>query len=487
MRFAHVNGYNECVDCHNSHTLEIDYEECSTCHTGATAENVRDIRMPGSLVDYDGDGDVDEGVYYEIEGLRETLYTAMQTYSNDVIGTPIAYDEHAYPYFFVDTNGDGEAGEDEAVFPNAYNAFSPRLLQAAYNYQVSLKDPGAFAHNAKYHIQLLYDSIDSLNEALGDGIDLSAAHRDDAGHFDAATEAFRHWDEEGAVPGSCSRCHSAEGLPLFLTEGVSITQPTANAFSCTTCHNAVPEFTLFTSNEVTFPSGATLSFGEGDSSNLCMNCHQGRSSTVTVNNAIEGIGANTVDESLGFINIHYFAAGATLFGNEAQGAYQYPGKTYVGRFAHVEFADTCAECHNVHALEVNTETCTQCHGDTPLEDIRVSDEEPVDYDGDGDTDEGIAGEIETIHEALWAAIEAYSTDTIGNTITEGPGYPYYFDEAGERYGTWTPTLVQAVYNYQYVSKDPGAFAHNSDYVLQILYDSLEDIGGGAAVAGMTRP
>jgi hypothetical protein len=489
MRFAHVEGYTECVDCHDQHTLEVQFEECAACHTGVTAENVHDIRMNGSLVDYDGDGDTEEGIYYEIEGLRELLYTAMQAYANDVIGMPIAYNEQSHPYFFIDTNGNGEADDDESVRDNAYNAFSPRLLQAAYNYQVSLKDPGAFAHNAKYHIALLYDSIASLNEALGNGaVDLAAAHRNDAGHFDATAEAFRHWDEEGAVPGSCSRCHSAEGLPLYVNEGVSITQPTANAFSCTTCHDSVPGFTLYVSNEVTFPSGTTLTFGEGDVSNLCMNCHQGRSSTVTVDASTEGIAPDTVDESLGFINIHYFAAGATLFGSEAQGAYQYPGKTYAGRNTHVEFADTCAECHNVHALEVNTQICAQCHHEAALEDIRVPTEDgPVDYDGDGNTDEGIAGEIETIHEALWTAIEAYAADTIGEPIAHGPGYPYYFDEAGEGYSTWTPRLVRAVYNYQYVAKDPGAFAHNRDYVLQILYDSLEDIGGSAAVAGMTRP
>jgi hypothetical protein len=36
-----------------------------------------------------------------------------------------------------------------------------------------------------------------------------------------------------------------------------------------------------------------------------------------------------------------------------------------------------------------------------------------------------------------------------------------------------------------VSKDPGAFAHNNEYVMQFLYDSINDIGGD--VSGMTRP
>ena len=36
-----------------------------------------------------------------------------------------------------------------------------------------------------------------------------------------------------------------------------------------------------------------------------------------------------------------------------------------------------------------------------------------------------------------------------------------------------------------VAKDPGAFAHNGKYILQILYDALKDLG--LSVSGMTRP
>ena len=39
------------------------------------------------------------------------------------------------------------------------------------------------------------------------------------------------------------------------------------------------------------------------------------------------------------------------------------------------------------------------------------------------------------------------------------------------------------------SKDPGAFGHNPKYVLQALYDSLEDLGKKVTVdmTGMVRP
>ncbi len=46
-------------------------------------------------------------------------------------------------------------------------------------------------------------------------------------------------------------------------------------------------------------------------------------------------------------------------------------------------------------------------------------------------------------------------------------------------------LNRAYYNYIYVVKDPGAFAHNDKYAIQILYDSLEDLG--ADMTGIVRP
>ncbi|MBZ0304164.1 MAG: hypothetical protein K8J31_30795, partial [Anaerolineae bacterium] len=221
-RFRHVEGVDTCIDCHNPHTLEVQVDSCGSCHTGvSTLEDVQNIRMNGSLIDYDGDGDIEEGIKGEIETLQETLYQAIQAYASEVVGTPIVYEEHTHPYFFVDTNGNGTPDEDEYTGDTAvrYNAFTGHLLQAAYNYQVSLKDPGSFAHNAKYHIELLYDSISALNGALAQPVDISQAHRNDPGHFDATGEPFRHWDAEGEVPATCTKCHTAGGLPFLLEHG----------------------------------------------------------------------------------------------------------------------------------------------------------------------------------------------------------------------------------------------------------------------------
>ena len=375
-KFDHVEGYDSCIDCHNSHTLEVKIDECVECHVDAeTAEDLVDIRMAGSLVDYDGDGDMEEGIMFEIQGLQEMLYTAMEAYSTETAGSTIVYDSHAYPYFFDD------AGE-------RYASWTPRLAQAAYNYQVSQKDPGEFAHGGKYTIQLLYDSIESLNEGMSTPVDLSAASRIDHGHFAGSEEAFRHWDEDGEVPGRCSKCHSAAGLPLFAEQDVTINQDPSNGLNCATCHSNLDDYTLYEMADVTFPSGSTVSFAideedtAGMAANLCIACHQGRSSTSSVDRGLAGLEDDVASDAIRFSNIHYFAAGATLFGNDVQGAYQFTGQEYLGRNEHVGAFNTCIECHNEHALEVEFAECSDCHENVvtadDLQDIRESD---IDYDG----------------------------------------------------------------------------------------------------------
>jgi hypothetical protein len=96
-------------------------------------------------------------------------------YAKTVAGKPIAYDLETFPYFFVDTNGNGVADKDETKFPNRYKAWTPRLLKVAYNYQFVIKDPGAYAHNPTYALEPLYDSIADLGSKIS--VDLGNVKR----------------------------------------------------------------------------------------------------------------------------------------------------------------------------------------------------------------------------------------------------------------------------------------------------------------------
>ena len=486
-KFRHVPGVDSCVGCHDQHTLEVKVEVCADCHEGVeTVEDMQNARMNGSLADYDGDGDVAEGIASELTGLEEILYASILDYAKNTIGTGIVYDPEAYPYWFADADGDGAAdqGDNGSV---RYTTWTPRLLKAAYNYQVSQKDPGAFAHNAKYIVELLYDSIEDT------GGDVSGLARNDPGHFAGDTEAFRHWDEDGEIPGSCSKCHAAEGLKQFVKEGANISNPIANGFLCTNCHNGESWPDRYEVASVKFPSGAEVSLGGkdadgkfvADDANLCITCHQGRESKVSVDGAVKGLDNDTVSDKIRFRNIHYFAAGATLFGADVQGAYLYEGKEYRGQNFHASEEgkmNKCTDCHDVHALEPKVESCETCHDTTDPYAIR---EDALDYDGDGDTTEGVKAELDGLAEALYAEIQAYAEANSVAIVYDGHSYPYFFDADGKGYAAWTPRLLKAAYNYQYYQKDPGAFAHNSWFVAQFMIDSIQDLGGD--VSTYNRP
>jgi len=52
----------------------------------------------------------------------------------------------------------------------------------------------------------------------------------------------------------------------------------------------------------------------------------------------------------------------------------------------------------------------------------------TDWDGDGDTTEGVYG-VATIKEALYAAMQVYANDTVGTGIVcNSHSYPYFFTD-----------------------------------------------------------
>jgi hypothetical protein len=520
-KFRHVAGFDTCLGCHDQHTLQVRVDKCAGCHEGVkTVDDLKNNRENGSLVDYNGNGDTKEGIFYEIKGLQDTLYGSIQTYAKEVGGVGIAYDPATYPYWFADADGDGKADMKDGK-PVGYSTWTARLLKAAYNYQASVKDPGDFAHNAKYVIELLYDSTADLNTKVSKPIDMSKMVRDDAGHFAGDTEPFRHWDSEGEVPAGCAKCHSATGLPEYIhnggTEvvtksGVQITgvvgQPIANGFMCSTCHDEANWPNRYAVVNVPFPSGTSLTFStEKDAdgnlkpvdANLCIECHQGRESTVTVNNYLADKPLDTADPKISFKNVHYFAAGATLFGDAAKGAYQYDNQKYVGQNT-VHPLNKCTDCHEVHQLTVKVDACKGCHTSvTSAEDLQKirATTDTTDWNGNGDVTEGINAEIDTFRQALYAAIQAYAEKNGTPLVYDTATYPYFLVDANKDgkadtndkgpigYAAWTPRLLKAAYNYQYSIKDPGAFAHNPQYVLQFLYDSTKDLGGD--VSKFKRP
>jgi len=503
VRFRHVDDQNTCTECHSAHSLEVQVERCAECHEGvATVEDTYDIRMMASAsVDFDGDGDLSEGIKGELLGLRDVAMTAVQAYGTEK-GAPICYSGDAYPYFFADGDGDGACSASEATFATRYTSWTPRLLRAAYNVQVATKDPGAFAHNAKYLIELLYDSANDVNEALSAPADLTGLSRNDPSHFNGSSEAARNWDEDEDVSANCSKCHGgSEGLRFYLEHGVGLEVPEqANGLECETCHESFgdgnPPFEVLDVPSFQLASGE--SFSEPDStSNTCATCHSGRKTGADVQAKIDGGGP------LSFQNVHYLPAAGTRRGGDGHLGYEYAGLTYASMPNNHLSADACTFCHDPVATDHSFEAadayaageCAPCHTAAgAVGNIRGAGH-AADYDGDGSASETLAGELSTMAASLLVQM-----NTVSGLCYSPSDYPYFFNgvapsgqcvagdvSSANRHNAWTPATLKASYNYQVWAKDPGGWAHNFDYMAQLLYDSYVDLGGDASAAGWVRP
>ena len=91
--------------------------------------------------------------------MHDNLYSGIQDYAATTVMTKTVYSPDVSPYFFIDTDGDGDTDPEESLTSdNAYKDWTPRLLRVAYNYHYVVKDPGSYTHNPLYVIQVLYDS-----------------------------------------------------------------------------------------------------------------------------------------------------------------------------------------------------------------------------------------------------------------------------------------------------------------------------------------
>ena len=290
---THGVNYDDCTSCHQQHTLEIKLEVCGNCHfktsDGSPVATLADIENDyqyGYWGSVDGDN-LFEGLKPEIygtqnalgaydqvngdfpfNGILSQLYKGIVNYANFKLAKKICYDKGNYPYWFETANADGTCSVADPTMRVAYALFSPRLLRAAFNYNLFVREPGAWAHNPRYVVELAYDGIVDLNNGLTaaqkaggtyvnptftltvrrgfSGPDLPANPNIANSHFDVTANAFRFRDANGSMPYPCMRCHGGEaGLVAYLSSTSPYNQA-ATEFQngvapvmgqqCTTCH-----------------------------------------------------------------------------------------------------------------------------------------------------------------------------------------------------------------------------------------------------------
>jgi hypothetical protein len=179
----------QCVFCHlqetNRHTFKPEAgEDCTVCHPGTdvTAYRKGNGVNGGSPMTTDFDGNpATTKLPEEVEAFQAALLKAMNDYASRAGKRYFVYDAHENPYWFASVDNDGTKDDihgSSSSSPNntvpdgkidsndRYDQFDKFLLFGAHNYQCVSKDPGAWAHNGRYVLQVLYDSIDYLDDGL---------------------------------------------------------------------------------------------------------------------------------------------------------------------------------------------------------------------------------------------------------------------------------------------------------------------------------
>jgi len=247
----------------------------------------------------------------------------------------------------------------------------------------------------------------------------------------------------------CAKCHSHEGFVETVWTGLDTTAvdiPIPQAVRCKTCHDF--HSSLDFENEPNsairqtmavelLAGGETVEFANVES-NLCMNCHQARTSP-----ADDSDGAALVE-----VGEHY----GPHHGPQANfingyGGYEF-GATLSTSGTHESGSD-CVSCHmhaggtdtGEHTWVAGIESCTGCHADA------------VDFDINGEVTviEGLMHDLEA------ALITAEMLDANGHAIEE---VSYQADSVG------------ALWNYILLEEDASSGIHNPAYAKALLNNSI---------------
>jgi len=328
-------------------------------------------------------------------------------------------------------------------------------------------------------------------------------------HADASAEAFIHWNEDdpAEIPTYCAKCHSGQAFLDYLGQDGSTAMVVDNpgeinsVITCEVCHNEKADML----ETVVFPSGVEINMGLNNA--LCGTCHSGNGAGTRVASASEGFTDDEIIPEASFITPHYAYSAAIVYGAEAQVGYQYDGKSYAGRFEHAEGVETCTQCHDPHSLRMRKDygdanLCAACHSNViSFADYREVFVDGVDYDGDGAV-EGTYHEIQGMQAVLLQTIQKYASEQFGQPIGWADQFPYLFKDTnnngeidGEeaafsnQYDIFTPRLLRTAFNFQFSAKEPAGYVHNGDYVLQLLYDAIQDLSQvvEADTASLVRP
>lgn len=298
----------------------------------------------------------------------------------------------------------------------------------------------------------------------------------------------------------CQRCHTTSGMIAYLTANALSATPYSAPLTtddnynpemlhCNGCHlDSVGSLRKPGPIVSDYADAPAFTFPDVGGSNICVACHAGQSSGLTIRNMSADF------SSVEFESSHYLAAGGILFKDSHLG-YEFSSENYANifYFEHDVIGVTetegigeegpCVGCHMTasgsHLFSpieestvdagavsaVTTHVCAPCHDPHGgMAAGRLSDER-INYDA----------ALQALEAALWADSLFYA-----NT------HPYIFDSPAVnevavidwyRNGSTNEQDARnnmgAAFNLVLLRHEPGAYVHNSWYTKMIIFDAID--------------
>jgi hypothetical protein len=331
----------------------------------------------------------------------------------------------------------------------------------------------------------------------------------------------------GDEPVICITCHDPHSNSATTTKNVRAPQVMSKYFAAKSGATATVQFSgnVFWDN-TPLPTIAPTP-GNGV---ICIFCHQGRESGYTLFKRKLWSDATTTNQN--FFNPHYLGTAAMLW---ARNAYEYSqvtgtpgagtGMMYGAVTQHQQ--TNCTGCHMATAIDttdgtigghtwkiisetdqfVNNATCntSACHnGAVPatnasgqLDNYRLA-SDTHDYDGNGNSTEGIPVEIQNLTNKVIALLQ------VSGIEYDDTAYPYFFPagsphSAANPFKAWNLSTFKAAFNMSFVIKgqpsgsskinvpNTSAATHNYRYNIQLLIDSYTDLWNNLTLRSVTIP
>lgn len=172
-----------CVKCHMSDTAGADAHPDHTLAVITRDDNgaISGLHLDPTpcIVCHDGIGSSIALTPANLNAQEAGFNAALEALQAQLAENGFSY-QTAYPYFTATNWGDASTG--------------PNNMGAAFNFNLLKREPGAFVHNAFYARQLIWDSIDWLdNGILDNSTDSAITGLDDAAIDPATKDAAKAW------------------------------------------------------------------------------------------------------------------------------------------------------------------------------------------------------------------------------------------------------------------------------------------------------